>query len=121
MRRLAVAGGACFALGLSLLYAGTIHPWRWLVPPSFSPVGFTLMVVGFALLIRAAVRSGAIDTPTLRRAEEAAIEPVSPKEAEAAASPAFRDFCRRNDYELAGYRLRTPEPVVIVLARERAQ
>lgn len=116
LRRLAVAGGALCALGLAGVGLGALAPWRWIVPAFIGPLGLFMALVGLALIIRACV----VDTSTLRVADGAAFEPVSPAEALAAATPAFRDFCRRNGFELVGYRLRTPEPVVIVMAREVA-
>src|SRR5690606_7765705 len=92
--RLAIAGGALVALG-------AVSPWRWIVPAFVGPLGLFMALVGVALIMRACV----VDTSTLRVADGAAFEPVSPAEAVAAADPAFREFCRRNGFELVGYRL----------------
>lgn len=116
VRSLAVAGGALWALGLIGVALGAFAPWRWIVPAVFGPLGVVMALVGVALIVRACV----VGASTLHVADGAAFEPVSPAEAEAAASPAFREFCRRQGFEIVGYRLRTPEPVVIVMAREVA-
>lgn len=116
MRRLAVAGGALCALGLAGVALGAVAPWRWIVPAVVGPLGLVMALVGVALIVRACV----VDVRMLYPTEDVDIEPVPPAEAEAAASPAFREFCRRQGFDLVGYRLRTPEPVVIVMAREVA-